>query len=149
LPVEQIPVTEEIATAGGGPAGARESRANAASSLVSPTVADARLCRDRSPSRSRGSSVDWQCDRSSLPVHPGSLFFYTRVKSSGDTTVQHRWYRGDHLRKVVDLRIRANPTQGYRTYSRNTVDNRSGDDWRVELRTKEGILLHEERFVVR
>jgi len=82
-------------------------------------------------------------------VDPGSLVFYTRLKSTGDTTVQHRWYRGDDLRKVVELRIRANPTDGYRTYSRNTVDNRSGGDWRVELRTKDGILLYEERFVVR
>jgi hypothetical protein len=53
------------------------------------------------------------------------------------------------LRKAVELRIRANPTDGYRTYSRNTVDQQSRGDWKVELRTKDGILLHEERFVVR
>jgi hypothetical protein len=112
-------------------------------------VADARLCRDLSTSKSRGLSGDWQCNRPTLPVHPGSLFFYTRLRSAGDTTVQHRWYRGNRLRKAVNLRIRANPTEGYRTYSRNTVDNVSGGDWRVEIRTKDGILLHEERFVVR
>jgi hypothetical protein len=82
-------------------------------------------------------------------VDPGSLFFYTRVKSARDMTVEHRWYRGDTLRKAVKLQIRANPTDGYRTYSRNTVDHQSGGDWRVELRTESGILLHEERFAVR
>ena len=40
-------------------------------------------------------------------------------------------------------------TEGYRTYSRNTVDQQSTGDWRVELRTNDGILLHEERFAVR
>jgi hypothetical protein len=110
-----------------------------------PTVADAHLCKNISTSE----AGDWRCDRVSLPVDPGSLFFYTRVKSAGDTTVQHRWYRGDHLRKVVQLRIRANSTGGYRTYSRNTVDNRNGGDWKVELRSADGALLREEHFVVR
>jgi hypothetical protein len=73
--------------------------------------------------------------------------FYTRLKSPADTTVQHRWYRGDRLYQAVDLPIRANTSTGYRTYSRNTVDG-SGD-WRVEVRTTDGVLLHEERFVVR
>jgi hypothetical protein len=82
-------------------------------------------------------------------VDPGSLFFYTRIRSAGDTTVQHRWYRGNQLRKVVELRVRANTTDGYRTYSRNTVDHEGGGDWRAEVRTKDGILLHQERFVVR
>jgi hypothetical protein len=49
----------------------------------------------------------------------------------------------------VELPIHANITAGYRTYSRNTVDNQGAGDWRVELRTKDGALLHEERFVVR
>ena len=96
-----------------------------------------------------GSSGDWHCVPPSLPVGPGPLFFYTRLKSPTDTTVQHRWYRGDRLRQVVELPIRANTTGGYRTYSRNTVDNQGAGDWRVELRTRDGVLLHEERFVVR
>jgi hypothetical protein len=149
LPVKPSPVTKEIATTTTAPAGAGERGASAASAPVSPTVADARLCRDLSTGTSRGVSGNWQCNRPSLPVHPGSLFFYTRLRSAGDTTVQHRWYRGNRLRKAVNLRIRANPTDGYRTYSRNTVDNLSGGDWRVEIRTKDGSLLHEERFVVR
>jgi hypothetical protein len=112
-------------------------------------VADAHLCRGLSIGGSRGAPSDWQCDPVSLPVSQGSLFFYTRVKSENDTTVQHRWYRGDRLQQVIELRILANPTSGYRTYSRSAVDNRSAGDWHVELRTKDGILLHEEHFVVR
>jgi hypothetical protein len=137
LPVPP-PLHAETATGIGGPAPA---------SL--PTVADAQLCRDLSTIGSSGRPGDWHCDRPSFPVGPGLLFFYTRVRSAGDTTVQHRWYRGDELRRVVELQIRANPGDGYRTYSRNTVDRLSAGDWRVELRTKDGTLLQEERFVVR
>ena len=85
----------------------------------------------------------------SLPVGPGALLFYTRLESPIDTTVQHRWYQGDRLRQSVDLSIRANTSGGYRTYSRNTINDQSAGEWRVELRTRDGVLLHEERFVVR
>jgi hypothetical protein len=61
--------------------------------------------------------------------------------------VVHRWYRGDTLRQSVELTIRATVTEGYRTYSRQTVDG--GADWHVEVRSAEGTLLHERRFVVR
>jgi hypothetical protein len=57
----------------------------------------------------------------------------------------HRWYRGDTLRQSVRLRIQANATEGYRTYSRQTVDD---GDWRVEVNSADGRLLHEERFAV-
>ena len=43
--------------------------------------------------------------------------------------------------------IRANASGGYRTFSRQTVD--TGADWRVEVRSAGGDLLHEQRFVVR
>jgi len=46
----------------------------------------------------------------------------------------------------VRLGIHGNATEGYRTYSRQTVTN---GDWRVEVRSVDGALLHEERFVVR
>jgi hypothetical protein len=148
LPVEPTPVPTETVTSSGGAVNVESSRARAAPTASRPTVADAQLCRDLSTRGARGMR-DWQCDRPHVPVDPGSLIFYTRIRSAGDTTVQHRWYRGNQLSKVVDLRIRANPTDGYRTYSRNTVDHQSGGDWRAELRTKDGIVLHEERFVVR
>jgi hypothetical protein len=106
-------------------------------------VVAAQLCRDLS------TGEDWNCVAASLPVAPGTLYFYTRIKSPAATTVQHRWYRGDRLRQVIELPILANTTVGYRTYSRNTVDDQGVGDWRVELRASDGVLLHEERFVVR
>ena len=61
--------------------------------------------------------------------------------------VVHRWYRGDTLRQSVKLMIRATATEGYRTYSRQTVEG--GPDWHVEVRSADGTLLHDRRFVVR
>jgi hypothetical protein len=74
------------------------------------------------------------------------MFFYTQLKSATATSIEHRWYQGDRLRQAVQLRIQANPGAGYRTYSRTTVS--SAGDWRVELRSADGTLLHEERFTV-
>jgi Protein of unknown function (DUF2914)/Tetratricopeptide repeat len=109
---------------------------------VVATMAEAQLCR-------RLSTTDWRCDPVTSPVAPGRLFFYTRVKAAQDTTIEHRWYREDRLRQSVDLRVRASPGTGYRTYTRQTVTAENAGNWRVELRTKDGSLLHEERFVVR
>ena len=105
----------------------------------SPLVADARLC--------TALSAGWTCEPAGTPVRQGTLFFYTRVKSERNTTVQHRWYAGDRLRQAVDLRIRAGGARGFRTYSRMTVHPTTGD-WRVEVRTSDGTVLHEERFRV-
>lgn len=122
--------------------GARENRAPATSPPVDVTIAEAQLCR-------RLSTRDWRCDQVSSPVAPGVLFFYTRVKASSNTTIEHRWYRDDRLRQSVELRIQASPGSGYRTYTRRTVTAENAGNWRVEVRTKDGSLLHEERFVVR
>jgi DUF2914 family protein/tetratricopeptide repeat protein len=119
----------------------RESRASAPSPPVVVTIAEAHLCR-------RLSTSDWRCDQISNPVEPGLLFFYTRVNASNSTTVEHRWYHDDRLSQSVELRIQASPGTGYRTYSRRTVTAESAGNWRVEVRTKDGSLLHEERFVV-
>jgi hypothetical protein len=104
------------------------------------TLATKQLCRTLSTSGS------WKCDPAVDPVAPGPLVFYTRVRSPRDAVVIHRWYRGNTLRQSVKLSIRANATEGYRTYSRQTVD--AGADWRVEVRSAEGTLLHEQRFAV-
>jgi hypothetical protein len=53
------------------------------------------------------------------------------------------------MRRVVQLRIEASPGTGYRTYSRNTISSERAGDWRVELRSADGTVLHEERFTVR
>ena len=119
-----------------------ERRAPAASVPVVATMAEAQLCR-------RLSTRDWRCDPVTSPVAPGRLFFYTRVKAAQNTTIEHRWYREDRLRQSMELRIRASPESGYRTYTRQTVTAESAGNWRVELRTKDGSVLYEERFVVR
>jgi hypothetical protein len=48
----------------------------------------------------------------------------------------------------VELDIGANPGEGYRTYSRNTVTADRRGNWTIELRDAGGALLHEERFLV-
>ena len=106
------------------------------------TLATAQLCQTFATS-----GASWQCDPAGDAVSPGPLVLLTRVRSPRDAEVVHRWYRGDTLRQSVKLSIRANATEGYRTYSRQTVD--SGADWRVEVRSADGALLHEQRFVVR
>jgi len=105
------------------------------------TAAITQLCRTLSMN---GGS--WRCDPAGDSVAPGRLALYTRVRSARDTVVVHRWYRGDSLRRSVRLAIQASPTEGYRTYSRQTVD---AGDWRVEVRSADGSLLHEQRFAVR
>ena len=106
---------------------------------VSVTVLKARLCADLD---------DWRCDPPDDPVPPGPLFFYTHVKLAHATTVQHRWYRDGRLNQSVSLRVESNPS-GFRTFSRSTINSDSTGNWRVELRTEDGVLLHEERFTVR
>jgi hypothetical protein len=104
------------------------------------TVVKARLCAELE---------DFACDPPDRPVPAGPLFFYTQVKSTTATTIQHRWYRDDRLYQTVPLRVQASPRDGYRTYSRNIMTGESTGSWRVELRTEDGVLLHEERFSVR
>jgi hypothetical protein len=106
-------------------------------------VATALLCQRFAP---RG-SPDWQCDPARGSVARGTFVFYTRIKTARPVAVQHRWYRGDVLHQSVSLDVSANQVAGYRTYSRYTVPQSGA--WRVELRTMDGALLHEERFEVR
>ena len=91
----------------------------------------------------------WRCTTAASQVPPGPMFFYTQVKSATATTIEHRWYQGDRLRKTVPLRIQANPGAGYRTYSRYTIAREHAGEWRVELRSADGAVLHEARFTVR
>jgi hypothetical protein len=112
----------------------------AASTHERPEVVRARLCAELD---------EWRCDPPDRPVPPGPLFFYTQVKSVSPTTIQHRWYRDNRLHQSVDLRVQASPSLGFRTYSRNVMNVDSVGNWRVELRSEAGALLHEERFTVR
>jgi tetratricopeptide repeat protein/DUF2914 family protein len=104
-----------------------------------PTVLKARLCAELD---------DWLCDPADRPVPPGPLFFYTQVRSASYTRIQHRWYRDNRLQESVELRVDASPKLGFRTYSRHTMTGDSAGSWRVELRSDDGALLHEERFTV-
>ena len=109
-------------------------------SAAMPTVVTAQLCI---------ALQAWRCEAADSQVPPGAMFFYTQVKSATATTIEHRWYQGERLRQAVQLRIQANPGAGYRTYSRSTVTTEPGDEWRVELRSADGAVLHEVRFTVR
>jgi hypothetical protein len=102
-------------------------------------VATAQLCRTLSTVGS------WRCDPVGDAAAPGPMVFYTRVRSPRDTAVEHRWYHRGALRQSVRLSIQANATEGYRTYSRLTVDE---GDWQLEVRSADGNLLHEQRFAV-
>jgi hypothetical protein len=141
LSVEPIPLPQETTRPSeGGPNGGSARRITEASTPVRLTLVKARLCADLD---------DFLCDPPDRPVPPGPLFFYTEVKSTSATTIQHRWYRDNRLYQSVQLRVQASPRVGYRTFSRNTMTGESAGSWRVELRTEDGVLLHEERFSVR
>src|SRR6185295_19472703 len=91
------------------------------------SLASAQLCRTFSTSGAR-----WRCDPAGDTMVRGPIVLYTRIRSSREAAVVHRWYRGETLRQSVKLTIRANATEGYRTYSRQTVD---AGNWRVEVRS--------------
>jgi hypothetical protein len=97
--------------------------------------------------RTFSASGNWRCDPAGQSVSPGAIVLYTRVKSPRNAIVIHRWYRGDTLRKSARLTILANSTDGYRTYSRQTV--KSGENWRVEVTDTAGDVLYEQRLSVR
>jgi hypothetical protein len=106
---------------------------------VAIALATVQLCQNFSRS-------DWRCVPAGDSVAPGTIVLYTRLRSPRDGVIVHRWYRGDALHKSAPLRIGANAAEGYRTYSQQTVDP---GDWRVEVRSAGGDLLHEQRFAVR
>ena len=103
------------------------------------TIGDVQLCTSLSSS--------YRCDAAGSTVRPGRLVFYTRLIADRNTSVVHRWYRGNEVRQSMRLDVPAR-RQGFRTFSRATVSASEGE-WRVELRTRDGQLLHTERFTVR
>ena len=109
------------------------------------TVLKAQLC----SALDRRGSPDWRCTSASDNLHPGTFFFYTRLVTTTNTTVQHRWYFNGEVHQVMRLRVAPNPRGGYRTFSSNRIIRERAGDWRVELRAADGALLQEERFVVR
>jgi hypothetical protein len=102
----------------------------------------AELCRNLSRSGA------WRCEPASGTVRSGTIYYYTKVASSRDAQIEHRWYVNDRLLQSVPLRIGANQS-GFRTYSRSTITTERAGEWKVELRTSDGRVLHEDTFTVR
>lgn len=88
----------------------------------------------------------WRCERLAAAPAPGRASFYTRIASPRPLRVEHRWYQGAALRQRVTLSVGASPSEGYRTFSRQTL---TAGAWRVELRAADGTVLHEAAFDVR
>ena len=109
---------------------------------TSPRVTDARLC----GALSRGDA--WRCEPISSPRAGGAVYYYTRVASARDAVIRHRWTRDGRVVRVVNLRIRANPADGYRTYSRQTGGSLTPGEWQVALLDASGTVLEEQSFVV-
>jgi hypothetical protein len=115
------------------------------SSAASVTVLNAQLC----SALEKAGSPDWQCAAATGDLQPGTYLFYTRLLTTTETTVEHRWYQGDRVHQVMRLRVTPSPGNGYRTFSGNTIRPERAGDWKVELRTSDGGVIHQERFVVR
>jgi Protein of unknown function (DUF2914)/Tetratricopeptide repeat len=137
-PVPTTPAPEPAKPGPAPPPSTREERG----SDEAPAVADAQLC------RALTTRDEWRCDPIADPVTSGPIYFYTRLASSSDTMVQHRWYFGKLLIQNVKLGIKSN-SGGYRTYSRTTISAERAGEWRVELLAQDGRMLREVRFTVR
>jgi Protein of unknown function (DUF2914)/Tetratricopeptide repeat len=133
-PLEQ-PVPQPV------PSAARSRTVVRRSTDVPPRVVEASLCQSLSTT-----GAQWQCAPVSDAAVDGSLYFYTRIATAKSTRLHHRWYRNGRLRRDVDLAIQANPSAGYRTYSRQRL---ASGDWRVDAVTAEGVVLHEARVAIR
>lgn len=109
------------------------------------TVLKAQLC----SGLEKSGSPDWQCAPAGGDLPPGTYMFYTRLLTTSETRVEHRWYRNGRVHQSVRLRVSASPGSGYRTFSATTVSPERAGEWKVELRAADGSLLQEEHFVVR
>jgi hypothetical protein len=138
-PRAAAPVTPPSAAPAPAPGTSPGRPVTAAASADGVTIGDAQLCTSLSSS--------YRCDAAGSTVRPGRLVFYTRLVADHNTSVVHRWYRGNELRQSMRLEVPAR-RQGFRTFSRATVTASEGE-WRVELRTRDGQVLHTERFTVR
>jgi Protein of unknown function (DUF2914)/Tetratricopeptide repeat len=112
---------------------------------ASVSVLNAQLC----SALEKEGSPDWQCAPVNGDPQPGTYIFYTRLLTNAETTVEHRWYRGERVQQVRRLRVVASPGRGYRTFSSNTVSAEQTGGWKVELRGADGTVLWEKHFVIR
>ena len=145
-PTLEVPPTVAV-TPRPEPTPARVERPGTRARIATPepvTVLNAQLCK----ALARRGSPDWQCASAGADLQPGTFFFYTRLMTGVNTTVEHRWYRGERVHQVIRLRVAATPGSGYRTFSSNTVSAERAGEWKVELRSADGTVLQEQRFVV-
>ena len=146
LPDKQQPTVTPERRAGTTPASVERPNAPETSIGSAPvSVLNAQLC---SSLEKRG-SPDWQCAPVNNDPQPGTYILYTRLLTNGETTVEHRWYRGERVQQVRRLRVAASPGQGYRTFSSNSISPERAGDWKVELRAADGTVLWEQHFVIR
>jgi len=120
-------------------------RREPANADASVTVLKAQLC----SGLEKTGSPDWQCVPASGDLPPGTYMFYTRLLTTSETRVEHRWYRDGRVHQTMRLRVSASPGSGYRTFSATTVSPERAGEWKVELRAADGSVLHETRFFVR
>ena len=112
---------------------------------ASVSVLKAQLC----SALEKSGSPDWQCAPMNGDPEPATYILYTRLLTNADTTVEHRWYRGERVQQVRRLRVAASPGRGYRTFSSNTISPERAGDWKVELRGADATVLWEAHFVIR
>jgi len=112
---------------------------------ASVTVLKAQLC----SGLEKTGSPDWQCAPASDELPPGTYMFYTRLLTTSETRVEHRWYHDGRVHQTMRLRVSASPGSGYRTFSATTVSPERAGDWKVELRAADGTLLDHASFRVR
>lgn len=119
--------------------------AETSATSASVRVLNAQLC----SALEKSGSPDWKCAPVTGAAQPGTYMLYTRLLTTFDTTVEHRWYRGERVQQVRQLRVAASPGTGYRTFSRNTISPERAGDWKVEVRGADGAVLWQAQFVVR
>ncbi len=87
----------------------------------------------------------WRCSALEASPAPGRYYFYTRIASPRGARIRHRWSIDGRVRQDVALSVGASATQGYRTFSRQTM---SRGRWTVELVGAGGDVLHQATFDV-
>lgn len=112
-----------------------------AGAAISVRVMRSELC---APLETRGRT--WRCTPIDDPAAPGRVSFVTRVASPRPLRLQHRWSRNGTVRQTVSLSVAASPSEGYRTFSRQSVTPGS---WTVALIDASGAVLREVSFDVR
>ena len=89
----------------------------------------------------------WRCDPAGESTAAGAVYYYSRVRSNRDLVVRHRWTYQGQVVQTVSLEVRANPQDGYRTFSRQRLAGRAGP-WEVALIAPDGTVVDTQRFTV-